>query len=210
MASRRSGGQALRIAHYGKVMWDMPPRLLCYSKRKRSAFGRYSNRCETHIPYTLCLRAVATGSTPSLGLFLRGIPGCELAFDLRIIPTTYIFRCAFSGYASPMQTPTRLSEAHAALFRQKLSPRSIFSPCQYPSLSCTRPTRPNPASPTMESIQSRKNWKGLDPPAHTLLFRATHRIVLYHSIQRSLSKPCYSHEPQGLATFVAPVDFMLI
>jgi hypothetical protein len=67
------------------------------------------------------LAPVATGSTPSFGLFLRGIPGRELAFDLRIISTTYIFRCAFSGYASPMQTPTQLSDAS----RSTISPEVI-------------------------------------------------------------------------------------
>ena len=102
LSSRRSGGQSLRIAHYGKFMWDVPPRLLCCSKRKRSAFGRYSNRCETHIPYTLCLRAVATGSTPSLGLFLRGIPGVNLRST-----------CTYSHYLSLSRRVPRIRQPYA-------------------------------------------------------------------------------------------------
>lgn len=162
LASRRSGGQALTSLGTGEKneRCAAPPALLF--KRKRSAFGRYSNRCNTDIPYTLFLRAVATGSTPSLGLFLRGIPGVNLRST-----------CTYSHYLSLSRRVPRIRQPYADTdtairhLTQHYFARSnhrvpFFSPCQYPSLSCTRPTRPNPASPTMESFQSRKNWKALD------------------------------------------------
>lgn len=94
-----------------------PPALLF--KRKRSAFGRYSNRCETHIPYTLCLRAVATGSTPSLGLFLRGIPGVNLRSTCGLFPLPISFEARSQDTPALCRHRHSYPTLHAALFRQK-------------------------------------------------------------------------------------------
>ena len=155
----------------------MPPRLLCYSKRKRSAFGRYSNRCETHIPHTLCLRAVATGSTPSLGLFLRGIPGVNLRSTC-----TYFHYLSLSRRVLRIRQPYADTDTAIRSLTQHYFARSnhrvpFFSPCQYPSLSRARPTSPNlRAQPwklsNLESIG--KDWAY----CNSLRFRATHRIVI--------------------------------
>ena len=190
MASRRSGGQALRIAinSTAKPRCAAPPALLF--KRKRSAFGRYSNRCETHIPYTLCLRAVATGSTPSLGLFLRGIPGVNLRST-----------CTYSHYLYLSMRVPRIRQPYADTdtairhITQHYFARSNHRVPFFHHVSIHR----YPARVLRVRIPRAQPWKvsnleriGKDwTYCYALRFRATHRIVM-SIVQRSLKNRSYT------------------